>query len=128
LPDTHACDGGWRLAAQAAATVAYRLLEQGEGAAVGKTAAFGKLRKVAAELGIKTPDVILSYLVGPVSDSAGAKGFLASAAMAGPAPKAVHTLLERLEPPAELPHLPLVRGVQAVEYEDAMDVQAFESR
>ena len=74
------------LAAQAA-TAAYRLLQPGAGPAVGKTAAFGKLRKVAAEFGIKTPDVILSYLVGPVSDSAGAKGFLASAAMAGRPPR-----------------------------------------
>lgn len=116
------------LAVRAAATAAYRLLPPVESAAVGKTAAFGKLRKAAAELGVKTPDVILSYVLGPVSDTAGAKGFLASAATAGPAPKAVHTLLERLEPPQEKPHLPLVRGVQAVEYEDAMDIQAFESR
>ena len=116
------------LAAQAASTTAYRLVEPGEPPGAGKTGAFGKLRKVAAELGIKSPDVILSYMVGPVSDSAWAKGFLASAALAGPAPKAVHTLLERLESPAKLPHLRLVRGLQAIEYEDAMDVQAFESR
>jgi hypothetical protein len=116
------------LATQAAATTVYRLVEPTESLATGKTSAFGKLRKAAANLGIKTPDVLLSYLVGPVSSSTEAKGFVARAAMAGPAPKAIHTLLERRKPPTKLPHLPLVRGVQAIEYEDAMEVQAFESR
>ena len=116
------------MAAQAAATTAYRLVERGQPPGAGKTGVFGKLRKAAARLGIKTPDVLLSYAFAPVADSAGAKGFMASAALAGPAPKAVHTLLEHREPPAKLPHLALVRGVQAIEYEDGMDVQAFESR
>jgi hypothetical protein len=94
----------------------------------GKAGSFGKLRKLAAEHGIKVPDVVLSYVVGAVSASAGAKGFTRSAAMAGLAPKAVHAILERLEPPKDLPHLALVRGVQAIEYEDGMVAQAFESR
>ncbi len=118
------------LEGQAAVTSAYRLLEPVAPLGGGKTGAFGKLRKLAAELGIKTPDVVLSYVVGPVSKPAGAKGFLAIATKggAGLAPKAVHALFERLEPPADLPHLVLIRGVQAVEYEDGMVAQAFESR
>jgi hypothetical protein len=116
------------LAAQATAIPVYRLTEPATPPRMGKTGAFGKLRKIAAELGIKTPDVILSYVVGPARDTFGAKGFAAHAAAAGPAPKAVHTLLERMDPPARLPHLALIRGVQAIEYQDGMDVQAFESR
>jgi hypothetical protein len=116
------------LASQAAATTAYRLMEPEGPPGMGKTGAFGKLRKVAAKFGIKAPDVLLSYHIGPVSQSTGAKGFAVSAATSGPAPIAIHALLERMDPPAKLPHLLLVRGVQAIEYKDGMDVQAFESR
>jgi hypothetical protein len=116
------------LAAQASATTAYRLREPVAPPGGGKTGAFGKLRKRAAELGIKTPDVVLSYLLGPPSKPSGAKSFAISAAAAGPAPRAIHAILQRMDPPAELPHLALVRGVQAIEYEDGIDVQAFESR
>ena len=115
------------LAAQSAATTAYRLSEPASPPG-GKTGVFGKLRKLAADLGIKEPDVILSYAVGPPPDLTGAKALVTSAAVAGPAPQAVHTLFERLPPPAKLPHLALVRGVQAIEYADGMDARPFQSR
>jgi hypothetical protein len=116
------------LVAQAAATPAYRLVAPASPSAPRKTAAFGKLRKLAAEYGIKAPDVVLSYSFGPPPDVTGAKGFAPLEAVAGAGPKAVHTLLERLEPPAKLPHLALVRGVEAVEYPNGMAAKAFVSR
>ena len=116
------------LSNRAAIATAYRLLEPTEPPGAGKTGAFGRLRKLAAELGISKPDVILSYSLGPIQDLDGTKGFVDHAAVAGPGPKAVHTLLEHLRPPAHLRHLRLIRGVQAIEYEDGMEARAFESR
>jgi hypothetical protein len=116
------------LTMQAAATTAYRLVPRTVSPASSKTGSFGKLRKAAAELGIKAPDVLITYEIGPVLDVAGAKGFVANAAKAGAAPKAVHTLLERLDPPAKAPNLRLIRGVQGIEFQSGMSIQAFESR
>ncbi len=116
------------LVARAVGARAYRLLEPVAPPGGGKSGAFGKLRKLAADHGIKAPDVVLSFLIGAWSEVPRAKGFTAHAAVAGTAPKAIHTLFERLEPPAKLPQLALVRGVQAVEYEDGMEARVFESR
>jgi hypothetical protein len=116
------------LVARALAATAFRLLEPAAPHVLEKSAAFGKLRKLASELGIKTPDVIVSYSVGKAPPLGGAKGLLARAAVAGPAPKAVHAVLKRLDPPKDLPHLRLVRGLEAVEYDDGMDAREIESR
>jgi hypothetical protein len=116
------------LSSRAAIATAYRLLEPTSPPGGGKTGAFGRLRTLAAEFGISAPDVVLSYSLGPIQNLDGAKGLRAHAAVAGPGPTAVHTLLERLAPPAGLPHLQRVRGVQAIEYEDGMEARAFESR
>jgi hypothetical protein len=72
--------------------------------------------------------VIISYAIGAPSQSARAKGFTALAEVSGPGPKAVHTVLERVEPPKEIPHLVLVRGVEGIEYTDGIDARLFESR
>lgn len=116
------------LSSQAATATAYRLLEPTTPPGAGKTGAFGRLLTLAAEFGIRRPDTVLSYALGPISNLDGAKGLMPHAAAAGPGPKAVHTLLEHLPPPARLRHLPLVRCVQAIEYEDGMEARAFESR
>ncbi len=113
---------GW-----ASAITAYRLVEVGLPPGKGKSGVLGKLLKAAAELGGPAPDVVLSYRIGRESETTGTKDFRPSAA-AGPAPVAVYTLLQRLAPPPELPDLPLVRGVQAIEYPEIMHVQAFQSR
>jgi Peptidase family C25 len=116
------------LAMQAAATAAYRLSPPSRPRGPAKTGIFGKLRKFAAEHGIKSPDVILSYEIGPGLEAMDAKGIVARAARAGTAPRAVHAVLERLDPPKDAPKLRLVRGVQGIEFEDGVSVQAFESR
>ena len=114
------------LKARAAVTTAYRLVDPS--ARAGKSAAFKKLLELAAGYGIKTPDVILSYVVGTASaPPAGAKAF-AEAAPCGRMPNAVHVILKQVKPPKEVPHLKLVRGVQAIEYKEGMVAEAFESR
>lgn len=110
---------------RAATASAYRLLKP---TARDKTTAFAKLRKLAAEHGIKAPDVVLSYGIGEAFAPRGRKGFAAGASIAALAPKAVHVILERRNPPNDLPHLRLIRGIQAVEFEEGMVAQPFESR
>src|SRR6267142_786944 len=51
------------LAGQATGVAAYRLQEPGKPPQRGKSGVFGKLRKLAAEHGIKAPDVVLSYSI-----------------------------------------------------------------
>lgn len=114
------------LFSRAEAVRTYRLREYAP-ASSGKGTALGKLRQLAAQHGIK-PDVIISYAIGAPSQSARAKGFTALAEVSGPGPKAVHTVLERVEPPKEIPHLVLVRGVEGIEYTDGIDARLFESR
>lgn len=115
------------LADQAAAVTTYRLEEREEPA--GKNATIAKLRKLAADHGIKTPDVIATFSIGKVQRPLGGKGLAArDTAVAGPGPLSVSIIFERLPSPDRLPHLPLIRGVQAVEYNDGMDAKLFESR
>jgi hypothetical protein len=116
------------LEARAAITTAYRLRKPVKHAKGRKTGPIGKLRKLAAEHGIKEPDVLLTYEVSTVAAPAGAKGFARAAVRPSLAPKAIHAVFERLDPPRDLPQLKLVRGVQAIEYEEGMVAQSFESR
>jgi hypothetical protein len=116
------------LEARAATATAYRLLEPTAPGARAKSTAFGKLRELAAAHGIKAPDVVLSYLVGAVPAPTGRKGLAVGAAVAELAPKAVHVILERRDPPKDVPHMRLIRGVQAVEFDEGMVAQPFESR
>src|SRR5262249_37497201 len=64
------------LVARASAVSAFRLRPAGAPGG-GKSGVFTKLRKLAAEHGIKAPDVVLSYRVGPAAEPAvaAAKGF-----------------------------------------------------
>lgn len=115
------------LVAKAAATTAYRLTAPSAGPPGGKAGLFGKLRKMAADFGVTAPDTLLSYIVGTPINVA-AKGFALSAGVAGSAPRTVSVMLEKQPAPPKVPQLKLVRGVQAVEYEEGMDVRPFLSR
>jgi hypothetical protein len=44
------------------------------------------------------------------------------------APEAVHLMLKRLKPARQSPLVILIRGVEAIEYEQGMVAKAFESR
>lgn len=116
------------LVEQAATTTAYRLVERKVTSGTHKTAAFQELRRAAAEFGVKVPGVILSHELVSPADGEKSKAFAARAKAIGRAPKAVHTLLQRFKSPAEVPHLILVKGVQAIEYDQGMVVKPFESR
>lgn len=116
------------LRATAEVTTAYRLGEPAAPPGGGKTGRFGKLRQLAAENGIKQPDLILSYSVGEASNTFRGKGFALATVPHGLGPKAVHVILERREPPDVQPQLVLIRGLEAVEYENGMVAQVFESR
>ena len=118
------------LETKAAIATAYRLLEPRTPPAAGKTGAFGMLRKLAREHGIERPDVVISFSVAAprAAPTTMAKGFASANAVARLAPKAVHVILERRKPPTSVPRLVLIRGMQAVEYEEGMIAQPFESR
>lgn len=115
------------LVAIAESTSSYRLLARVERTLRGKTAAIDRIRSVAARFGIE-PQFIESYPFGQAMRGIEAQKIAGKAAMMSPAPKAVHVALELIEPPANLPHLKLIRGIQAIEYKERMDVQAFHSR
>jgi hypothetical protein len=116
------------LEAIAGITTAYRLVES-RAAVPGKAGPLGKLRSFAADHGVKKPHVERSYAVESVfPPKAGAKGFIPSAGVGEAAPKAVHLMLERLEPPGDSGPVVLIRGVEAIEYEQGMVAKAFESR
>lgn len=116
------------LVEQAAATTAFRLVERKSERVARKTSGSQTLLRVAAEFGVKEPTVILSHELVLPTDGGNKKAFAARSKAVGSAPKAVHTLLERQKPPAELPHLVLVKGVQAIEYDKGMVCKAFQSR
>jgi hypothetical protein len=117
------------LIAQAASAVIFRLIEPAVARAVGKSGAFARLRKLAADHGIKAPDVFLSFdLQPPKPEATAMKSLPALAASTRGAPTAVHAMFQRFDGPAKLPHLPLVRGIEALEYPDATVARVFESR
>ncbi len=117
------------LVTRAEATVSRRLEEPTDSLAVRKSGVFAKLRQLARDHGIDAPDTFITYSLGRESVASGAKSlrFAASPAV-GPGPKAVHAIIQRMDPPKDIPQLILVRGVQAIEYDDVMDARAFESR
>lgn len=118
------------LVAQSTAVAAFRLQEPAAPPGAGKSGVFGKLRKLAADHGITDPDVQLTYAIGGVvqPEGVGAKSVAFAADVAGPGPKAVHTILQKTPPPKSAPNVTLVRGVEAVEYADGMNVRVFVSR
>jgi hypothetical protein len=116
------------LVAQARATTAHRLRNPRLARGGGKTGILAKLRKMAAGLGIKAPDVVRSYSVVPAPALGGANGLADRKAVAGPSPKAIHTVFERRKSPRKVPHLVLIKGLEAIEYADGMDVRPFVSR
>ena len=115
------------LVAQASATRAYRLVAAASPPG-GKSSIFGKLKQLAASLGIKAPDEIVSYSLSSPRKSSGPKSLALDSAVAAAKPKAVHVIFERTAPPAKVPHLRLVRGVQAIEYPEGMEAQEIVSR
>jgi hypothetical protein len=114
------------LEAVAKVTTSYRLVES-HGAAPGKVSTSAKVRRLAADRGIIEPNVILHYLVEPASHAANRHATLASAPPAGAVPKAIHVTLDRGGPRDGLPVI-LNRGVQEIEYENAIAVKYFTSR
>ena len=78
-----------------------------------------KLQELAEANGIEPPYVMLTYPYGsPPPDTQ----------VPGPPPKAVHVIMKRLPSPPNLPALVLVRLIEAIEYEEALDVHVLESR
>ena len=119
------------LVARAAAVAAYRLISPKS--PLGKTGLLAKMKKLAAEYGIKAPDIIISYEMSGAPVSPGAKSVAArhafeSIAVAAPGPRAIHTVAEKRDPPANRSNIRLVRGMQAVEYADGIEATVFESR
>src|SRR5262249_12633893 len=116
------------LTEQAAATTAFRLVEIESQTGAHKAAISSKLRQAAAQFGVKSPTIILSHEFVPPADGKSAKAFMARRKTIGHAPKAIHTLPEQTKRPANAPLLVLVKGVQAVEYDQQLIVKPFESR
>ena len=117
------------LVTRAGATISRRLQEPTDSTVLRKSGVFAKLWQLARDHGIDAPDTFLSYSFSSESVSLSPKTLaLGASAAVGSGPKAVHAIIQRMEPPKEIPQLILVRGVQAIEYADAMDARAFESR
>ncbi len=109
---------------------AFRLTEDtAETAAKGAT--LQKLRRFALDHGLKSPEFIQSFLVEGVSGAKGkSRGLATSASLAQTAPKAVHLMLEQPKEHGGDGASPviLIRGLEAIEYEDGMVARTFESR
>lgn len=116
------------LASQAATIRPFRLTLPTRVRSPAKMGAFAQLRKAAAEHGVTDPDVFLSYDVNPTVPTPGFKGLESFAPRIGAGPRAVHTLMEHREPPASAPNLRLIRGINGIEFDTGMKIQAFESR
>jgi hypothetical protein len=94
-----------------------------------KGAALQKLRRFAIDHGLKNPESIQSYLVaGGDGASPKRRGLAASASRPETTPKAVHLMLEHPKKAGDESPVILIRGLEAIEYEDGMVARTFESR
>ncbi len=118
------------LIAQAASTAAFRLKSM-----VAPTApnsdVMQRLLAEARSRGIDNPDAVFSYAFERPANvfRLQAMANVTSGAMLNRVgPKAVHVILKRSQPPANAPRLTLIHGIEAIEYDDGLDVAEFESR
>lgn len=105
-----------------------RLLEPKNSSQLKKSALFPQLLLAAAQHGIDDPTSILSFSLETKETRQNRGSLELRKVIAGDGPKAVHAVIQVMDPPAEIPQLKLVRGIQVVQYGNVMEVRPFESR